>query len=43
VGYTSLIDRYPDDKVTVIVLTNQEDLDPATTGEMVEKKIFGER
>jgi CubicO group peptidase (beta-lactamase class C family) len=42
VGYTSLIDRYPDDKVTVIVLTNQEDLDPATTSDMVEKKIFGE-
>jgi CubicO group peptidase (beta-lactamase class C family) len=43
VGYTSLIDRYPDDKVTVIVLTNQEDVDPTTTGEMVEKKIFGEQ
>jgi CubicO group peptidase (beta-lactamase class C family) len=43
VGYTSLIDRYPDDKVTVIVLTNQEDLDPATTSDMIEKKIFGEQ
>jgi CubicO group peptidase (beta-lactamase class C family) len=43
VGYTSLIDRYPDDKVTVIVLTNQENLDPATTSDMVEKKIFGEQ
>ena len=43
VGYTSLIDRFPDDKVTVIVLTNQENLDPATISDMVEKKIFGEQ
>jgi CubicO group peptidase (beta-lactamase class C family) len=43
VGYTSLIDRYPDDKVTVIVLSNQESLDPSTISDNVEKKIFGEK
>jgi len=42
-GYRSRIDRYPDDKVTVIVLTNQEDLDPMTTSDIIEKKIFGEQ
>jgi CubicO group peptidase (beta-lactamase class C family) len=43
VGYTSLIDRYPDDKVTVIVLTNQANVDPATISDIVEKRIFGEQ
>jgi CubicO group peptidase (beta-lactamase class C family) len=43
VGYTSLIDRYPDDKTTVIVLTNQANVDPASISDIVEKKIFGER
>jgi CubicO group peptidase (beta-lactamase class C family) len=43
VGYNSLIDRYPDDKVTVIVLTNQANVDPATISDIVEKRIFGEK
>lgn len=42
-GYTSLIERYPDDKVTVIVLTNQGNLDPAMTSDMLKASIFGGR
>jgi CubicO group peptidase (beta-lactamase class C family) len=42
-GYTSVIMRYPDDKVTVIVLTNQQNLDPTATSEVLATKIFGER
>jgi CubicO group peptidase (beta-lactamase class C family) len=42
-GYTSLIDRYPDDKVTVIILTNQGNLDPVMTSVILKEKIFGVR
>jgi hypothetical protein len=42
-GYISRIVRYPDDKVTVIVLANEESHDPSTISELIEKKIFGEQ
>jgi CubicO group peptidase (beta-lactamase class C family) len=42
-GYTSVIVRYPDDKVTVIVLTNQQNLDPTATSEVLATVVFRER
>jgi CubicO group peptidase (beta-lactamase class C family) len=42
-GYTSVVVRYPDDKVTVIVLTNQQNLDPTATSEVLAAVIFRER
>jgi CubicO group peptidase (beta-lactamase class C family) len=42
-GYTSVIERYPDDKVTVIVLTNQQNLDPTATSEVLANEVFRER
>jgi hypothetical protein len=41
IGYTSVITRFPDDKVTVIILTNQQNIDPLLIGDIVTKKLFG--
>jgi CubicO group peptidase (beta-lactamase class C family) len=40
-GFTSVIKRYPDDKATIIVLTNQENVAPDSTGDLISKKLFG--
>ena len=42
-GYTSVIVRYPDDKFTLIVLTNQQNLDPTATSEVLATVVFRER
>jgi CubicO group peptidase (beta-lactamase class C family) len=40
-GFTSVIKRYPDDIATIIILTNQENVDPDSTGDLIAKKLFG--
>ena len=41
VGFTSFIGRYLDAKATIIILTNQGDVDPSATGDLIYKKLFG--
>jgi CubicO group peptidase (beta-lactamase class C family) len=40
-GFTSVIKRYPDDKTTIIILTNQQNVAPDSTADLVAKKLFG--
>ena len=40
-GFQGVFDDYPEDKVTVIFLGNQENNDPGTMTDLIEKKIFG--
>jgi CubicO group peptidase (beta-lactamase class C family) len=40
-GFQGVFDDYPEDKVTVILLGNQENNDPGTITDLIEKKIFG--
>jgi CubicO group peptidase (beta-lactamase class C family) len=42
-GYTSVIQRYPEDKSVIIVLSNQEGVDAWTNADLVAKKMFGVR
>ena len=41
-GFASIIARYPDDQITIIILINQEDQDPILIQQNTAKKIFGE-
>lgn len=41
-GFTSMIDRFPVDHATIIILINQEDIDPTLADTAVAKKLFGE-
>lgn len=40
-GFVSLIDRYPDEQVTVIFLSNQEDIDIGATWDELRQHLFG--
>lgn len=39
-GFMSIIKRYLDDKTTIIILTNQENVAPDSTGDLITKKLF---
>lgn len=39
-GFRAVIDRFPEDKVTVIILANREDVDPFTTVDRIEDLLF---
>jgi CubicO group peptidase (beta-lactamase class C family) len=41
-GYRSLILRYPDDHVTIIILSNQENVDPSIIASSIANKLFGQ-
>jgi CubicO group peptidase (beta-lactamase class C family) len=40
-GFTSFIGRYLDAKATIIILTNQGNVDPSVAGDLIYKKLFG--
>ena len=40
-GFSSVIKRYTADKATIIILTNQQNVDPDATGDLIAKKLFG--
>ncbi|HTX91235.1 MAG TPA: serine hydrolase domain-containing protein [Anaerolineales bacterium] len=40
-GFATIIARYPDDQVTIIVLSNQQDTDPNLILQLLSAKIFG--
>ncbi len=42
-GFTTLIVRYPNDHVTIIVLSNQQDTTVGTIGQILSRKIFGDQ
>jgi CubicO group peptidase (beta-lactamase class C family) len=42
-GFSTIIARYPDDEVTIIVLSNQENTDVELIKDFLSKKIFGEQ
>lgn len=42
-GFTTIIARYPDDQVTIIVLSNQENTDVELIQDFLSKKIFGDK
>ena len=39
-GFWDYIDRYPDDRVTIIVLINQRDVDPTAIASWLAKTLF---
>lgn len=39
-GFSANIRRYPDDRVTVIVLSNQQDVNPNATGQEIARLLF---
>jgi CubicO group peptidase (beta-lactamase class C family) len=41
-GFATIIARYPDDHVTIIVLSNQENTDVGRIQDFLSKKIFGD-
>ena len=41
-GYRSIITRYPDDHVTIILLINQENIDPSNIASLIANKLFGQ-
>ncbi len=41
-GFSSVVHRYPDDKVIVILLANQENANPWEIADSVSHKLFGE-
>jgi CubicO group peptidase (beta-lactamase class C family) len=41
-GFVTVITRYPNNQVTLIVLSNQQDLDDGTIGRILSRKIFGD-
>lgn len=42
-GFKTDFRRYPEDKITVIVMINRDDQDPFTVGDSIEKLIFAAR
>jgi CubicO group peptidase (beta-lactamase class C family) len=42
-GFTTVIARYPDDHVTIIVLSNQQNIDIGRIQDFLSKKIFGDK
>jgi CubicO group peptidase (beta-lactamase class C family) len=42
-GFSTIIARYPDDEVTIIVLSNQENTDVELIQDFLSKKIFGDK
>ncbi len=40
-GFSSVIKRYPDNKATIIVLSNQENVTPDSTADLIAMKLFG--
>ena len=40
-GFATNIARYPDDQVAIIILSNQEDMDPDVILKLLSNKIFG--
>jgi len=42
-GYRTLIIRYPNERTTLIILINQEDIDPNAAASLITKKLFGEQ
>ncbi len=40
VGFVSIIERYPDDKATIIILSNDENTDVSTTAGELSQKLF---
>lgn len=41
-GYCSIISRYPDDDVTIIILANWEEIAQGTIADAIAEKLFGE-
>jgi len=42
-GYASMIRRFPDDYATIIILSNQEDINQWENAKLIEQILFGEK
>lgn len=42
-GFTTLVTRYPNEQIVIIVLSNQQNFDPGLIHDILSKKIFGDK